>query len=124
VNTRQGPRPQPQRVSGHVVDADAMPQGSKPVMHVKLANNQTVQVNSMFAANCPEETGDGRWKITFAFDGETHVGISPSVHDAVVQVMDSVKRGSADAMTAFRQYLTMWRDAMRQKEEGQCDEKA
>ena len=119
MNTRQGPRPQPQRVNVHVVDAADMPQGRRAVMQVKLANNQTVQVNSMFAVNCPEETGNGRWKITFAYDGQTHIGISPSVHDAVVQVIQSVRQDSENGIKVLRQYLALWRDTVKQKEEEQ-----
>ena len=116
MSTRQ---PQPQRVNVRIVSADDMPNSSTPVMAVRISDHQTLTVNSLFAVNCPEETGDGTWKITFAFDGQTYVGISPSAHDAVVQVMDSVKHAGAEAMTALRQYLAMWRDAVKQKEEEQ-----
>ena len=100
-------------------DGSDMPKSSTPVATVKIPGSGTLTISSMFAVSSPEETGDGRWKITFAYDGQTYVGISPSAHDAVVQVIDNVKHASAEAMTALRQYLAMWRDAVKQKEEEQ-----
>jgi len=98
-------------------DGSDMPKGSTPVATVKIPGSGTLTISSMFAVSSPEATGDGRWKITFAYDGQTYVGISPSPHDASIQVIKTVQHASQDAQEALQRYLAMWRKAVEKKEQ-------